>query len=521
MMDKSSTQPSLKLLQGNEGEWNESADELSFDDVSCLVCKALNAKYSDQGEGSDTGGYMGGMDCPYWVYKLWNDKVVAKRSYSADSTNPLFQLYSYSIKKDDNGNYYAELGDPTEVVQMFVPVGSEPSNGLMAVREADKLSTDDPIFVATIMDEEEEGKEVEDPTVKIALEAGLIDPIELKLKESEMRIREAGNFDSDFFDCPLTEAKIDVITEGSTKRYVMRNVAMLSEESKNGRKYGGKVQEDALPIFEGIKAYADHPTKANENEPRRIKEAIGRYKNVRYDANSVKTFGDLHLAPTKLVTEYIIPIAQSDPTLIGSSINVYGRMDSKGNVEKITKGNSVDLVTEPATTKSLYEAAIEVTETKEKGEKKMILDDVLKDEGIMKQLREHFEEELSVIASVEQKDDQLKEQDSKIKALEEEIAKMKLVESTRATQAEIETILSESKLPDEAKKELRPLLEKAGSSEERKGLIGRMEVVFESVSKTAPAKPAPSVHSPKEVGKSQLNDGDMHKRVFESFQARR
>ena len=493
---------SLKPLLANSAEWKESVDELSFDDLSCLVSKALGEKY----------GALSMQDycsCPYWVYKLWSDKVVVKRSYSTKSEYPLFQLFPYTTTKDADGNYKVTLGDPTAVVQMFIPVGSEPDNGLLAVREVDELSTDDPEFIQSVLEDDDEDEDIE---------------------ESEMNRIKEGAFEADYFDTPLTEAKVETIVEGKSKRYVIRNVAMLSEKSKNNRKYPAKVQEQAVSIFEGIKAYADHPTKANENEPRRVKETIGRYKNVHFIPSLVKTYGDLHLVPTKLVTEYIIPIAESDPSLIGSSINVYGKMDKEGNVEAITKGNSVDLVTEPATTNSLYEAVDylndEESENKRKGEGNMAftLEEVLKDETIMGKLREHIKEELEVVAEIDGKDEKIEEQDSKIKQLEEEIAKMKVAETVRATQAEIDGMLAESKMPEEAKKEIREVLAKASSSDERKQILARFEKVFEAASKATQSnqvrKIEPAVHTDRDMG-NQMSEADLIKKAHESFLARR
>lgn len=470
----------LLPLFASKVDWKEPE---SFEKIYGLVSEALK-------------------DHGYFVYKLWENQVVAKRAYE-ETAGSLFVRFPYTFEGEK-----IKLGEATDVEQRFVPAtetGIE--RGLSAVREVDNLSTDDPKFIESVMEEDDDG-----PTP---------DPVIESLQESEKSLREKGEFEFDYFDSPLTEAKIELITEGKNRHHVIRNASMLSEFSANGRRYSSKVQEEALSLMEGAKAYADHPTKANENEARRVKDAIGRYKNVRFDMTSNKTFGDLHLVPTTLVTEYIVPMAESDPGLIGASINAFGKMDSKGNVEKITRVRSVDIVTEPATTKSLYESVEKKESNIEKGEKTMTMkiEEVLADEDLMGKLREHIHEEIDVVASVQEKDDKIKEQEDKIKALEEDIAKGKIAEQARNTQVEIDTVLNESKLPDEAKKELRGLLDKAASSDERKQLVKRMEDMLESVKKTIKA-PAPSVHTDRTASGQGLNDKDLTNKVFESFRYR-
>jgi hypothetical protein len=513
MNKKDKQESELMPLLAQKADWKESKDDLSFDDIHGLISRALMKEYHVENS----------YECPCYVYKLWTDKVVVKRSYgSSAKEHCLFKMFSYSIKwdEDEDEKAEAELSDPVEVNQMFVPVGSEPANGFLAVREADELSTDDPEFVRSLVEEDED-----QDTPQVVVESALHEAVE------EQELRERGEFKTDFFETPLKEARIEQITEGGRVRYVLRNVSMLSEQSKNGRTYSGQVQEEAVPIFEGIKAYADHPTKANENEPRRIKETIGRYKNVRFVGAVKMTYGDLFLARTKLVNDYIIPIAESDPSLIGSSINAFGRMDSKGNVEKITRAQSVDLVTEPATTKGLYESVtIRESKTTEKGEEAMTLEEVLKDEALMDKLRSHIHEELDLVASYEEKDEQIKklaeqiktiekDQADKLKALEEENTKLRLADKLKNTEAEITSLLAESKLPEEAKKELRPLLDKASDAEERKGLVKRMEDMVEGIRKGV--KPsAPSVHTENKVGEGKLSDKDLTVKVFENFRSR-
>ena len=160
----------------------------------------------------------------------------------------------------------------------------------------------------------------------------------------------------------------------------------------------------------------------------------------------------------------------------------------------------------------------------------MTLEEVLKDEALMDKLREHIHDELDLVSSYEEKDEQIKklseqvtvsqkEAADKLKAVEEENAKLRLAAKMRDTEAEISTLLSESKLPEEAKKELRVLMDKAADTEERKALVKRMEDLVESIKKGAKA-PAASVHTERQLGTGAMNEKDLTAKVFESFRSR-
>ena len=125
--------------------------------------------------------------------------------------------------------------------------------------------------------------------------------------------------------------------------------------SLNGRYYSKEVLGEALPLFEGGKAYADHPgrTDAKNRPERSINDIVGWYDNAKQESDGRIT------ANLNVVRENVWPIIEAaatrNPGLAGVSINALGdtsqgtREGRKGIVvEAIVKHNSTDIVTTPA-----------------------------------------------------------------------------------------------------------------------------------------------------------------------------
>ena len=153
----------------------------------------------------------------------------------------------------------------------------------------------------------------------------------------------------------LSEAQVN------TDNRVIENVVLIrAGMSANRRYYSGKVLQEAAPVFEGTKAYADHPGKAEmRNRPERsVRDLTGWYANVRFQED--KLIADRHFTNTQAGRD-VWAIAEAiaggtaPSTLAGLSINAIGRgskedfEDGEGiNVEAITGANSVDDVSTPA-----------------------------------------------------------------------------------------------------------------------------------------------------------------------------
>lgn len=153
----------------------------------------------------------------------------------------------------------------------------------------------------------------------------------------------------------LSEASVD------PTGHVLENVVLIREgESQNGRYYSGAVLRKAIPVFNGVRAFADHPSKQGaKNRPERsVREITGWYSNVRFEAGAIRadrqfTFNEAGKDVWALAQD--IAEGRAPASLAGLSINATGHA-TKGEingkqlliVEAITGAFSVDDVTTPA-----------------------------------------------------------------------------------------------------------------------------------------------------------------------------
>lgn len=121
----------------------------------------------------------------------------------------------------------------------------------------------------------------------------------------------------------------------------------------NDAYYGEDVLAAAAPLYEGARAYADHPTKREmqERPERSIRDLVGWYENVRVEDGRLKA--ELHLFETAV--SWLSPILREKPDMVGLSHHALGRAklgEAEGRtgriVEAIAKVVSVDVVTEGA-----------------------------------------------------------------------------------------------------------------------------------------------------------------------------
>lgn len=523
--EKSETKSSMSVEQitnnsflMNPEDWTESEDELSFDEIQSAVNMAVRSLHKTN---SDTSY----ASCPYYVYKIWPDRVVLKRNYSV-TDKPLFVMHSYEME-----NGVATLGDAEEVNLGFFSTSSFPNKDVMiAVREAEIIGVDDPEFAKSLLSSEDE--EPEDEEEPEGNESELdsdededddLEDADEDVKESELREDVASMKIQDFSE------SFDSVLDGSTKiveskngSFIVEGMALLGAKSKNGRTYSADTRRNAVKIFEGAKAYADHPVKGREDEPRRVMELIGIHRNVRFDEATDMLRSNLHLSPTDLVKGYIIPHAKSNPGIIGNSINASGKIANDGNVMEITRARSVDIVTEPATTNGIYES-VQRKGDKEKlegGEKEMEItkEAVMKDGKIMEELKAHFYDQFEE----ENKNEELLEE---LASLKEENATMKLKQKVKDIEEEVRSMLSESNLPEDSceDKDLVKLLEDAPNTESRKAIITRLEKAMEAVTKGGISSRRSSGEREKDLkesGNVQLTDG-LIKQAASVFSSRR
>lgn len=126
--------------------------------------------------------------------------------------------------------------------------------------------------------------------------------------------------------------------------------------SGNRVHYPEKVLREAAPLFEGTKAFADHPGKSdNLNRPERsIRDVVGWYDKVEWSPEQRGLTADFHVLESAdwLRQSLMSSWKGGNPTLLGFSINAAGTKSGKlveggALLEAITHVRSTDVVTTP------------------------------------------------------------------------------------------------------------------------------------------------------------------------------
>lgn len=147
------------------------------------------------------------------------------------------------------------------------------------------------------------------------------------------------------------ERKPDVDAEAG----VIRNVKFLGNDSANARRYGLKVRQESLPLYEGVVVNLNHPK--GRTLDRDVQDWVGRLENVRAEPDG--NYGDLRLRKKHAEYEALIEAAQNFWQNFGLSHVAFGDGEMvKGieDVRTIDQVMSVDIVTEPATCSNLFES---------------------------------------------------------------------------------------------------------------------------------------------------------------------
>lgn len=150
----------------------------------------------------------------------------------------------------------------------------------------------------------------------------------------------------------MSDATVNVDRE----KGIIKGVKIIGNESANGRTYPKAVLQKARGMYEGIAVNTDHPDRSGSKD-RSVKDRLGKIANVREMADGL--YGDLHVLKSHAIADQVFEAAERMPEMLGLSHNAEGRVrHDKGRaiVEEIIKVRSVDLVSDPATTKGLFES---------------------------------------------------------------------------------------------------------------------------------------------------------------------
>ena len=234
----------------------------------------------------------------------------------------------------------------------------------------------------------------------------------------------------------LKEATVD------KEKNVVSDVVLLSKHSANGNDYTDGCMQKAVSILEGIKSYVNHQKQGGVRD---FRDLTGDYRNVRYISEEGKIRGDWHLIESDHKAK-ILDIAERMPHLASNSIHArgrYHRKDGRNIIEELVAAHSVDLVTNAATTKSLFESG----KSGGKEEKEMEWKDVS-----LAELKVNRADicDLLIAEGYESRDDEVKTLTEERDALKSEKDKLEVKEKMAEKKTLRDKLLSESELPEVA-----------------------------------------------------------------------
>jgi hypothetical protein len=140
---------------------------------------------------------------------------------------------------------------------------------------------------------------------------------------------------------------------------VIYGVVMINARSSNGahgRLYTSKALKQIAEMSEGLPAYMNHVPREQAFRPRDVREMIGSFKSVRFEESKSRVVGDLHVVEHHRPLVFGLAAALYDT--VGISLVSRGAMRLQNDVEiieDIIAVRSGDLVSDPATTRGLFE----------------------------------------------------------------------------------------------------------------------------------------------------------------------
>ncbi|MFO0788182.1 MAG: hypothetical protein U0805_01920 [Pirellulales bacterium] len=139
---------------------------------------------------------------------------------------------------------------------------------------------------------------------------------------------------------------------------IIRGVKLIGPKSRNGREYAESALDNAVELYEGAKIYANHPRRQDVGEDRPLDDWVGVVRRPRRLPDGI--YGDVELRKESKHFRGIVEMAKRFPNHVGFSHVADGESEMRGNTEFVTRIRevlSVDLVTEPATTRGIFESA--------------------------------------------------------------------------------------------------------------------------------------------------------------------
>ena len=135
---------------------------------------------------------------------------------------------------------------------------------------------------------------------------------------------------------------------------IIHDVKVLGKESDNGRVYEESTFAQAVAMYEGVVCRIDHDM---DVPVRPLASTVGQLRNVVRKGDDIRA--DFHVVMSHPMSAQIFEMAEKFPGTFGFSHAADGFVEDDGHgiqrVVELIHVESVDLVTKPATTKSLFE----------------------------------------------------------------------------------------------------------------------------------------------------------------------
>lgn len=288
----------------------------------------------------------------------------------------------------------------------------------------------------------------------------------------------------------LRESQLDAaafVAKGVT--LIKSGFSTNTDRAGRPRYYSKETLAAAIPVFEGTRAYANHPRMSDEKElpERDVRDIIGYYENIRASDN--KLVGDLHIIGKAREWAWgLIEETKNKSDLVELSINALGKTrigEAEGKkaiiVESIDKSNSVDMVTTGAAGGS-FAGALLMSD----GDQwtRDLLESMSFEEW--REARADYVEKLKAEWKTVRETEAVKESKNELEKLTTQITA--LTEASRANDVELsqlrksalaDRLLAESALPYKLREAIRDELIELKDEAAMKAEIGRVKEAFD------------------------------------------
>jgi len=239
--------------------------------------------------------------------------------------------------------------------------------------------------------------------------------------------------------------------DDARRKFIIKNVALLGAVSLHGYEYLPEAMQKAVPLYNNIKAFVNHPSADELKVSRRdVRNIAGKFINPRFESSPAKVRGDFVGLPNEN-GKLFMDVAQNMPDIAAMSHNARGKFaqrDGKKVVEEIQSVYSVDLVASGATNTTMFESDNSNNVVKENTMEWKDVDS----KGLKDNRHDLFEEIFS--AGATSRDEEVKELSEDLDKTKQELDKLEVEKTMGEKEALVNKLLTESKLPAEAKTDI-------------------------------------------------------------------